>query len=83
MSFKIDCLLTELLVTYLRVARKRIFNGRRASRFRTGMPQIIDLRSRSELLKGVSLIVDERLCNNINIIGKKQATIVDTGARVF
>jgi glyoxylase-like metal-dependent hydrolase (beta-lactamase superfamily II) len=43
------------------------------------MPNIVDLGSRSERLRGVSLIVGEGLCSNIYVIGKERAVIVDTG----
>jgi len=43
------------------------------------MPRIIDLKTRSELLNTVGLIVGEGLCSNIYIIGREQAVIVDTG----
>ena len=43
------------------------------------MPRIVDLGSRSKRLRNVNLIVGEGLCSNIYVIGKKQATIVDTG----
>jgi len=43
------------------------------------MPRIVDLERRSQLLKGVSLIIGEGLCSNIYVIGREQAIIVDTG----
>jgi len=43
------------------------------------MPRIIDLKSRSETLNAVRLIVGEGLCSNIYIIGREQAVIVDAG----
>jgi len=43
------------------------------------MPRIIDLGSRSDRLRGVSLIVGKGLCSNIYVIGRERAIIVDTG----
>ena len=43
------------------------------------MPRIVDLGSRSERLRGVSLIVGEGLCSNIYVIGREEAVVVDTG----
>ena len=68
---------------YLWIGGGRIFNVEPASRFQTAILQIIDLRSRSELLKGVSFIVGERLYSNIYVVGKKQVTVVDTGVFVL
>lgn len=43
------------------------------------MPRIVDLGSRSERLRGVSLIVGDGLCSNIYVIGRQRAVVVDTG----
>jgi len=43
------------------------------------MPRIVDLGSRSKRLRNVNIIVGEGLCSNIYVIGKKHATVVDTG----
>jgi glyoxylase-like metal-dependent hydrolase (beta-lactamase superfamily II) len=43
------------------------------------MPQIYRLEEYSPELKDVSLIVGDGLCSNIYVIGKEEATIVDTG----
>lgn len=43
------------------------------------MPQIIDLGSRSERLRGVNLIVGEGLCSNIYVVGRERAVVVDAG----
>jgi len=43
------------------------------------MPRIIDLGSRSDRLRGVSLIVGKGLCSNIYVIGRERAITVDTG----
>jgi len=43
------------------------------------MPWIIDLGSRSQILRDVNLIVGEGLCSNIYVIGGEQVVIVDTG----
>lgn len=43
------------------------------------MPQLYRLEKYNSLLKDVALIVGDGLCSNIYVIGKKEATIVDTG----
>jgi hydroxyacylglutathione hydrolase len=47
------------------------------------MPRIVDLKSGSNRLSGVSLVVGEGLCSNIYVIGHNQAVIVDTGVGNF
>jgi glyoxylase-like metal-dependent hydrolase (beta-lactamase superfamily II) len=43
------------------------------------MPQIYRLEEYNTLLKDVALIIGDGLCSNIYVIGKKEATIIDTG----
>jgi glyoxylase-like metal-dependent hydrolase (beta-lactamase superfamily II) len=43
------------------------------------MPQIYRLEEYNTLLKDVTLIIGDGLCSNIYVIGKKEATIIDTG----
>ncbi len=43
------------------------------------MPRILDLGEESEKLRGVSLIVGDGLCSNIYVVGREEATIIDTG----
>jgi len=43
------------------------------------MPRVVALGSRSKRLRNVNLIVGEGLCSNIYVVGRKQATVVDTG----
>ena len=43
------------------------------------MPQIYRLENYNPELKDVALIVGDGLCSNIYVIGKEEATIVDTG----
>ncbi len=43
------------------------------------MPLVHDLGEYSEVLKGVHLIEGEGLCSNIYVLGRKEATLIDTG----
>jgi len=43
------------------------------------LPKIIRLGEYAEALEGVSLIVGEGICSNIYVVGRKKATVIDTG----
>lgn len=43
------------------------------------MPQVYRLEEYNPVLKDVSLIVGDGLCSNIYVLGREEATIVDTG----
>ncbi len=43
------------------------------------MPWIMDLGSRSQILRDVNIIVGEGLCSNIYVVGGDQVVIVDAG----
>lgn len=43
------------------------------------MPRLFRLEEYNPVLKDVSLIVGDGLCSNIYVLGKEEATIVDTG----
>ena len=43
------------------------------------MPKIIRLGEYAEALEGVALIVGEGICSNIYVVGRKKATVIDTG----
>jgi len=43
------------------------------------LPKIIRLGEYAEALEGVALIVGEGICSNIYVVGRKKATVIDTG----
>jgi len=43
------------------------------------LPQIINLAEDKTILSGVNMIVGDGLCSNIFVVGRKSATIIDTG----
>ncbi|MBN2335704.1 MBL fold metallo-hydrolase [Candidatus Bathyarchaeota archaeon] len=43
------------------------------------MPKVYRLGEHSETLQGVSLVVGDGLCSNIYVVGREEATVIDTG----